>query len=139
MRPSGMMELFASRLSETDITAIASYYSAGSGSEATPAPPGPGDAGAGEQIFALGIPGQRVPACSACHVAAANPQFPRLGGQSARYVRQQLENWKEGLRDGSGYGAIMARIAGRLTAEQIADVAAFIETLPPFGRDTGAR
>ncbi len=139
MRPSGMMELFASRLSETDITAIASYYSAGSVPEGTAASPGLGDPAAGEQIFALGIPGQGVPACSACHVAAANPQFPRLGGQSARYVRQQLENWKEGLRGETAHGTIMARIASRLTSEQIADIAAFIETLPPFGRDTGAR
>jgi cytochrome c553 len=138
-RPSGMMELFASRLSETEMTELAGYYATGSAPAGPPAPPRRGDPGRGEEIFAFGIPAQNVPACGACHVVAANPHFPKLEGQSAIYVRQQLEIWKEGLRDGSAYGAIMARIAGRLTDEQMGDVAAYIENLPPFGRTAGSQ
>ena len=137
-RPSGMMELFASGLSESEIDAVVAYYSAGSAPEGALSAAAVGDAAKGEEIFTLGIPAQNVPACMACHVVAANPQFPRLEGQSASYVRRQLEGWKQDLRGGSAYGTIMARIAGRLTTAEIADVAAYIETLPAFGRTAEA-
>jgi cytochrome c553 len=135
IRPSGMMELFASRLTDAQIDALAAYYAAGSApQEVTPPVPGVGDPDRGAQIFAFGVPGQRVPACVTCHVQAANPAIPKLSGQSAAYVRQQLEIWREGLRRASPYGAIMARVAARMTPEQMADVAAYIDSLPPFGR-----
>jgi cytochrome c553 len=139
IRPSGMMELFASGLTETQITALASYYAAGSApGEAFPGPE-VGDPDKGAQIFSLGIPAQGVPACLACHVQAANPAIPKLRGQSADYVRQQLEIWSEGLRWRSPYGAIMGRVAERMSAEQMADVAAYIAILPPFGAEEQAQ
>ncbi len=132
-RPSGMMDLFATRLDDAQITDFANYYAAGS--------PGPqvgdldGDPEAGSEIFSTGLPEQDVPACVTCHVVSQNPDYPRLDGQSASYVRQQLRNWHEGLRDESSYGLIMAPIARRLTERQMADVAAYVATLPPLGGD----
>lgn len=136
LRESGMMTLFAENLSEAQISALARYYAAGApaGEPPPPATGGEeaGDPEAGAEIFAMGIPEADVPACVVCHVVSPNPQYPRLDGQSARYVRQQLENWREGLRDTSDYGVIMATVGERLTPAQRADVAAYIESLPPF-------
>jgi cytochrome c553 len=139
-RPSGMMEFFAAGLTQTQIDALAGYYAAASApvEETFPAP-NVGNPDKGAQIFAFGVPGQAVPACISCHVQAANPAIPKLSGQSADYVRQQLEIWREGLRRASAYGAIMGRIAERMTPEQMADVAAYIDSLPPFGTQEHAQ
>ena len=134
------MELFASGLTETQIDALAGYYAAGSAPQEETFPaPNVGDPDKGAQIFAFGVPAEGVPACIACHVQAANPAIPKLSGQSADYVRQQLEIWNEGLRRASAYGAIMGRIAARMTPEQMADVAAYIDSLPPFGTEEQAQ
>ena len=130
-RESGMMELFARNLSEAQIAGIAAYYAGGRPRAAT-GDGAVGDPDAGSEIFSLGVPERDVPACVTCHVSSQNRHYPRLDGQSATYVRQQLENWHDGLRDNSEYGRIMAPLGARLTAQQRADVAAYIETLPPF-------
>jgi cytochrome c553 len=136
-RPSGMMELFAAPLSDTEIASAAEYYAGGAAAGEQIGTPASGDAERGAEIFSLGIPGRGVPACNACHVVAQNPQFPRLEGLPAAYVRRQLLVFKEGLRDGSGYGAIMTRVASRLTGDEIADVAVYIENLPTPAKGSG--
>jgi cytochrome c553 len=85
----------------------------------------------GARIATAGLPETGVPACLSCHSGGASPLFPVLAGQSARYLDGQLQIWREGLRDRTGYGAIMAEIARRLTGAEAHDVAAWFAAQAP--------
>jgi cytochrome c553 len=129
IRPSGIMQMVAASLSEASIKGLASYYANGV------AAPVKGEAAedtaqvaSGAQIYASGVPESDVPPCIACHGGETRASFPRIEGLSARYVREQLHVWKQGLRDQSSYGAIMSVVAKRLTDAQIADVAAYLQS-----------
>ncbi len=148
-RQSGIMAPIAHAMSEEESRALARYYAN------LPVPwdesrnePRAGLAGdqdleaitRGERIAKNGVPDAGIPACSSCH-GGVNPQFPKLAGQSATYLRGQLELWQNGLRDRSGYGAIMAVVAKRLNDAQVRDVAAFYASLSPglrFGDEAAA-
>jgi len=66
-----------------------------------------------------------APACAQCHafngVSDGSGAFPRIAGQSAYYLAKQLGDFTSGIR----VNAIMTPIAGALTADDIADVAAY--------------
>jgi cytochrome c oxidase subunit 2 len=76
--------------------------------------------------------------CTACHgpsgLGNRELNAPKLAGQSAWYVKRQLENFKHGVRGGPDqdiYGKQMIPFAGMLADETaIRNVAAYIETLP---------
>ena len=82
-------------------------------------------------IATIGAPEAQVPPCIVCHCAGNPAVFPRLAGQHARYIAQQLRVWRKGLRDRTARGAIMAPIARRLTDQQSEDVAAYFESVAP--------
>jgi cytochrome c553 len=74
-----------------------------------------------------------APACAQCHafngVSDGSGAFPRIAGQSAYYLAKQLRDFTSGIR----VNAIMTPVAGALTADDIADVAAyFAEIDAPF-------
>ena len=74
-----------------------------------------------------------APPCAQCHafngVSDASGAFPRLAGQSAHYLAEQLRDFASGLRS----NAFMTPIAKALTADDIADVAAYYSGLDaPF-------
>ena len=63
--------------------------------------------------------------CAACHGADGNsvdPQYPKLAGQHAAYIEHQLESFQKGRRANS----IMSGMAGMLSKQGIADVAAYL-------------
>ena len=67
--------------------------------------------------------------CAACHGAngvSVSDSIPNLAGQRARYLETQLRAWK----DGSRKNPIMNAIGSQLSAEEIANVAAYFESLP---------
>lgn len=73
----------------------------------------------GQQIWRGGIADRNVPACAACHSAdgAGIPaQYPRLAGQYASYLEDQLKLFRAGHR---GNSAMMSQIASRMTDEDI--------------------
>jgi cytochrome c553 len=82
------------------------------------------DAKHGALIAAQGTP-NGAPACAQCHafngVADGSGAFPRIAGQSAYYLAKQLRDFTSGIR----VNDIMTPIAGALTADDIADVAAY--------------
>lgn len=134
-RQSGIMQLAASGLDQTDIQALAGHYA-----EAAPAsenavagrsndPPG----GHGETIAMKGLPEDRLPACDSCHGGdeARYDAYPALAGLDMGYLETQLELFKAGDRGGTPYSDIMTAIATRMSAEQIADVSAY------YGRIAG--
>jgi cytochrome c553 len=91
----------------------------------------------GEKVEALTLTGDLVngqdayEVCAACHLpnGAGRPDgtFPQLAGQHTSVVIKQIADIREGRRD----NPIMYPFAKTLTdSQELADVAAFIETLP---------
>lgn len=67
--------------------------------------------------------------CAACHGAtgvSVSDTIPNLAGQKSAYIETQLKALKEGTRKNQ----IMSAIATQLSAEDIANVAAFFTSLP---------
>ncbi len=114
----------AARLSDSQIAAVAAYYSS--------QPPVPGtaddspEADAGRKIYTAGIPAQSVPACMSCHGehGEGNAVIPRLAGQSREYVERELGEFASTERANE----IMHETAKTLTAEQIRDLAAYVRS-----------
>jgi cytochrome c553 len=71
-----------------------------------------------------------VPACSTCHGAEGkgNETFPRLAGQHADYLMKQLLVFQR--TDERPEGSIMKTVAHDLTAQNIQDVAAYLQAMP---------
>lgn len=74
--------------------------------------------------------------CAACHGPSGisvSDTVPNLAGQRARYIEAQLKFFKDGTRNEPGTvsrAAIMNAIAAQLSAEEIANVAAYFESQP---------
>jgi len=65
--------------------------------------------------------------CAACHGAdgnSVNPEWPKLGGQHAGYIVQQLRYFTDGERE----NATMKGMAAGLSDEDRADLAAYYES-----------
>ena len=68
--------------------------------------------------------GRKAEACVQCHGPAGNPadpRYPALAGQTARYLYLQLKDFKEGRRTDS----LMTPQAQHLTREDMFDLAAY--------------
>lgn len=84
-----------------------------------------GDAAAGKTVYMQ---------CQACHGTKGEGnkalKAPKLAGQQAWYVESSLKKFKNGKRGaGDPDAAAMIPFANMINDKQIADVAAFIETL----------
>lgn len=139
-RESGVMQFAVDGLEEAELARLAGYYAGLPGlSEAPPASgangEGAGTAAAeaarggtarGLDIITRGLPDEGVPACAGCHgpSSARNPAYPRLGGQEAFYLANQLRLMKAKARGGGPYQRVMQVIAERLPEEAIDAVAA---------------
>jgi cytochrome c553 len=70
--------------------------------------------------------------CSSCHGPngnSVNPEWPRLAGQSAVYIAEQLRLFHSGVRD----NAIMKPLAATLSDQDISDLAVYYEAQTPTG------
>ena len=70
--------------------------------------------------------------CSACHGPngnSANPVWPRLAGQSAVYVAEQLRLFRSGVRD----NPVMKPLAAALSDQDINDLAVYYQAQTPAG------
>jgi cytochrome c553 len=70
--------------------------------------------------------------CQACHGAngnSTNPEWPSLAGLGADYVAEQLNNFKTGKRA----SPVMMPMAANLTANDMADLGAYFDSLPNTG------
>ncbi|MBA3258649.1 MAG: cytochrome c4 [Gemmatimonadales bacterium] len=68
--------------------------------------------------------GRKAAVCTACHGPGGNsaqPLYPSLAGQTARYVYLQLKDFKEGRRTDT----LMTPMAQNLTRDDMLDLAAF--------------
>lgn len=129
-RQSGFMEPVASEISEKQMEEIAALFarldSPGYADNSLP----DADLEAGQQIALEGVPARRVAACQACHDADAKPEYPRLAGQSAIYLRNQLKLWRDAPPSDTAYAELMRHATGWITDAQIRDVAAWYASQP---------
>jgi cytochrome c553 len=114
----------AARLSDPLILGIADYYSSQKPVAGTPG--NSPETAAGAKIYTKGIAAESVPACKACHGdhAEGNSAIPRLAGQHRAYIEAQLAAFASNARANE----IMHDNSKGLTAEEIRDVAAFVQT-----------
>ncbi|MEO7326691.1 MAG: c-type cytochrome [Dokdonella sp.] len=85
----------------------------------------------GETIFTAGIPDKAVPPCASCHgpQGRGNAAFPRIAGQHADYLVKQMTVFQR--TDQRPEGSVMKVVAHGLTQENIADVADYLQSMPP--------
>src|ERR1700746_3054296 len=70
--------------------------------------------------------------CMACHGPngnSVNPEWPRLAGQSAVYIAEQLRLFRSGVRN----NPIMKPLASALSDQDISDLAVYYEAQSPTG------
>lgn len=119
----------ASWLEEADLPKLAAYYAAQPPAPARATPRSADQQAAyerGQTLYRAGEPARGVLACAACHGAQAQGlgAIPRLAGQNARYLAQQLGVFKGHDR---ADGAAMGGEAGPLTPEQVHDLALYLQ------------
>ncbi|MGY0399230.1 MAG: c-type cytochrome [Ostreibacterium sp.] len=71
--------------------------------------------------------------CAACHGAngiSADPVYPNLAGQKESYLVEQIKAFRSGERS----SAIMKPMVETLTDEEIANLAAYLSSLPASGK-----
>jgi cytochrome c553 len=123
-------------LTDEDIADIAAYYAAQTptGLEADPS-----YWKAGEKLYRAGDAARQIPACKACHgpVGRGNPSagYPALRAQHSVYSVKQLTDYAslnryrdaEGKTETHGNSQMMVDIAKRLTAEDIRNLASYMQ------------
>ncbi len=85
----------------------------------------------GEKIYHGGISTTNAPACAACHGATAiglPPLYPRLAGQNAAYIENQLLAFQNKKRNNDAH-AVMRDIANKLTSQEIKAVSVYLGNL----------
>ena len=125
-RTNGIMSPFAIKLSEQDMLDLAAYYAY------LPTQPGshPDVGVAMPQIVARGAPMRNVAACSSCHgTTDAKLGTPWLDGQSAVYLKAQLQAFASGTRR-NDISEQMRNIARQMTAAEIEEAAQYYAARP---------
>ena len=128
-RSNPVMKPMADALTDQDMEDIAAYYASQteSGLEADPS-----YWKNGQEIYRGGVRERNVPACIACHGPLgrgnAPGKYPAIRAQHAEYTLKQLRDYKSLARK-TGPANIMQTIAGRLTEEEMRDVASYIQGL----------
>jgi len=126
-RNNPVMMPMAAGLSDPDIADLAAYFAGQTpaGLEADPS-----YWQAGEKLYRGGDTSRQIPACIACHgpVGRGNEPaaYPALRAQHSVYTQKQLTDYAAGARPGANAG-IMHTIAMRMTAEDIRNVASYVQ------------
>jgi cytochrome c553 len=138
VRANPVMMPMASGLSDQDVDDVAVYYQAQTlqGLEADPS-----YWKAGQALYNRGDRARNIPACAACHGPGGRGNlaagYPALRAQQSVYVVKQLTDYATGARypgaknpaQPSRNGAMMLTIAKRLTAEDMRNVASYVQGL----------
>ncbi|AVU78557.1 cytochrome c4 [Pseudomonas sp. Fig-3] len=118
-------------LNDQDLADMAAYFASQKGSVGAADPK---LVARGEALFRGGNLEKGLPACTGCHSpdgkgnAAAG--FPHLGGQHAQYIAKQLTDFRKEADGRNNDGeAMMRTIARKLSDEEIAAVASYIQGL----------
>jgi cytochrome c553 len=125
-RVNAVMSPFAVNMSNQDMLDVAAYYSylpRVPSSRVDPTMPAP-------SIVTIGAPMRNVAPCGSCHGDIDNKAgSPWLGGQSAVYIKAQLQAFASGARR-NDISQQMRNIARHMTAEEIDQAAHYYEAQP---------
>jgi cytochrome c553 len=125
-RSNTIMGPFAARLNEQDMSDLAAYYAY------LPRQPGshPDAAETIPLIVARGAAMRNIPACGSCHgTTDAKLGTPWLDGQSAVYIKAQLQAFASGTRR-NDISEQMRNIARQMTAAEIDEAARYYAGRP---------
>jgi cytochrome c553 len=126
-RKNDTMQSMVADLSADDMRLLGMYFE----SKPTRAHPvaDPELAQVGRFVYHRGNPFSGVAACADCHGAAGHgtDKLPRLGGQHAQYVENQLRAFSK--RERTNDNAVMHTIASKLTELELKAVAAYVSGL----------
>ena len=118
-RKNAVMKALLAGVGDVELNGIAHFYTAQAPARAQTPPIG--DAAAGRAASA---------ACAGCHGeqgVSANPAWPSLAGQDARYLVEALKNYKDGSRSDE----IMNGMAAALDERTMNDIAGYYASLTP--------
>ncbi|MEE9342958.1 MAG: c-type cytochrome [Gammaproteobacteria bacterium] len=128
-RKNPTMSPMAASLSDQDIEDLSAFY-AGQNTSAAAADETLVDVG--QKIYRGGNPTTGVAACIGCHgpTGMGNPaaNFPAISAQHAKYISNQLMEFKAGSRDNDA-GKMMQTIAAKMSDAEIKAVASYIQGL----------
>lgn len=127
-RKSDIMAPVVAALKPEDVAPLAAYYSRlklnpGAASDKN-------GTAVGKLLFFDGNEETGVPACVGCHqpLGAGKAIYPRIGGQHATYVAQQLRNFASGDRS-NDVSRFMRVVAKRMSEEEIQSVSEYLVSL----------
>ena len=135
-RFSGIMSGIAGTLGDDAMRSAAAYYAGLAPRHGEP-PADPSALTRGGALASRGAPGRDIPPCVECHGPTAhpkNPAYPRLTGQHARYLAEQLRLLQERRRGGSPNVTLMHVFVDRLRPDEIQDVALYYGSTEPLAR-----
>lgn len=123
-RKSTAMADMAAKLTPDEMVALGKYFE----KQATHTEPvqNPDLAGMGKYIYLHGNKFSGVAACASCHgvEAKGTAQLPRLAGQHASYLENQLKQFHE--RERTNDNAIMHAITSKMTPLEMAAVSEYL-------------
>jgi cytochrome c553 len=125
-RANAVMSPFAVKLSEQDMLDLAAYYSY------LPRQPGvhPDSTVTIPHVVARGAPMRNVPTCSSCHdLNSIKLGTPWLDGQSAVYIKAQLQAFASGSRR-NDISQQMRNIARQMTSDEMNEAARYYAAQP---------
>ncbi len=130
-RDNAIMAPFASTLSEQDMHDLGAYFAS---KQVTPGEADEAYVKRAEQLYRAGDSALGVPACMACHgpsgLGMAGSAYPQLAGQWSDYASAKLTEWGSGTTWGDDdHAAIMPAIAKRLSGQDIAALASYVQGL----------
>ncbi|MES2932366.1 MAG: c-type cytochrome [Pseudomonadota bacterium] len=103
-RKHQLMNNVASNVSDADVADIAAYFASNETMKGNAAV----DTQNAKSLFLRGDMKRDILPCASCHGQAGKGTFsgsesyPAIGGQHKTYLREQLRNWRSGVRGGSG-------------------------------------
>lgn len=115
-----IMNAMATTVDDADLSDIAAYFAGNNKMKGD----GTGDSEIARRLFVKGDMKRNIMACISCHGEGGKgaffggETFPVIGGQHKFYLREQLLNWKTGMRTNSP-GGVMNVIAKSLSEDEI--------------------
>jgi cytochrome c553 len=123
-RKSSAMASMVANLSPQDMAALGAFFAS------RPPHKEPASdaqlAAAGQKLYAQGDESRGVHACAGCHGTdgAGNAQLPRLAGQHAAYLENQLKQFH--TRERTNDNAVMHHIVVKMTPQEMAAVSEYL-------------
>ncbi len=115
-------------LTDQEIADLGAFFAA---QRADPHPPADAElASVGKYLYVRGNSFSGVAACSSCHGPAAHgtETLPRLAGQQALYIENQLKDFNK--RSRTNDSSVMHAVASKLTELEIKALAEYLATVP---------